>query len=981
MSNDNFNILGSLVEELKAKRVIPFIGAGVSRAIEKREKVSAESFNPLFSSWKEFLVFAAKKLRRERNFTAAKDIINLLRLSQPKYLEAAQIAYDSLDVPLWNKLLKESFEVDEDKAQSESLELAQLVWQLGSNLIFTTNIDEVLEWKAVKDEKIIVLDTQTDEFPELQREETIKPTLFYLHGRIRDKANIVFTLKQYEDFYDRKKNTAKLETLRSFLARKTFLFIGFSLDDPYFVKQLEYIHQTYNGAASFFYVLVRKEEKGKLKHLSYVKEVEYENFGEPLLKVMREMRDIAREANNGDIIPLKPEIPKPDKNKPFFNVQYNSKGKEFVGRKGKIDEIWNLLSQDGCASIGQAVSVKGFGGLGKTQLAVEYAHAYRDKYATGVFWIVADESIDNQLLQIADKQGWVNQYDKTVNQLDVAKAKFLQLSDCLILFDNVESYADIKDYLPKLNQQTHALITSREKIAEFRPINLDLLERNESRELLLKISNRNPQDEIEKKHLEKILEILGDIPLAIELVGGYLAEHETVTFAKYHQYLDEVPLDELEKEFPEGSFTGHDRSIIQTLRISEKTIKEKPFMVEILKVLAWSGSSSMGISILKALVESNNDFEFDNALGDAHKLRLLKKDEKDERYDIHRLLAKVIRHEQPLEEQNEWLQNIYNRLKSWFDNRKEEFNYLVEFEAEMEHLIEWQYHSTKHLPEQSIWLTVLESYPSWQRGDYKKSLQLLEKSFNQYKSEKVSNNELFAEIQSDLGVIYGKLGRHQEALNYQERALELQEELFGEEHPATATSYNNIGSAYGDLGKHQDALIYKEKALELRKKLLGEKHYNTIASYNNVGLTYGVLGNNQEALKFQEKALKLQKEVFGEEHSATAVFYDNIGLNYGALGNNQEALKFQKKALELQIKFFGEKHPSTAISYNNIGFTYGSLGKHQEALKFQEKALELQKEVFGEKHPLTATSYNNVGGTYGALGRHLKALQYKERAL
>ena len=114
-------------------------------------------------------------------------------------------------------------------------------------------------------------------------------------------------------------------------------------------------------------------------------------------------------------------IPKKTSNLAFFNVPFASKGKEFVGRAGKIDEIWELLNQDGCAAIGQAVGIKGFGGLGKTQLAVEYAHAFRDKYKNGVFWLVADQPIDTQLLQIGDELGWTANVSETVNQFDAEK--------------------------------------------------------------------------------------------------------------------------------------------------------------------------------------------------------------------------------------------------------------------------------------------------------------------------------------------------------------------------------------------------------------------------------------------------------------------------------------------------------------------------------------------------------------------------------
>jgi len=57
MSDAFTNIPESLKIALKAKRVVPFIGAGISRAIEKKDKDALKPFNPLFPSWKEFLVW------------------------------------------------------------------------------------------------------------------------------------------------------------------------------------------------------------------------------------------------------------------------------------------------------------------------------------------------------------------------------------------------------------------------------------------------------------------------------------------------------------------------------------------------------------------------------------------------------------------------------------------------------------------------------------------------------------------------------------------------------------------------------------------------------------------------------------------------------------------------------------------------------------------------------------------------------------
>ncbi|MGC2238371.1 MAG: hypothetical protein WA584_19610 [Pyrinomonadaceae bacterium] len=55
MSDNKIEIPEPLIDALKAGLVVPFIGAGVSRAVEKKEKDLTKTFNPLFPSWKEFL--------------------------------------------------------------------------------------------------------------------------------------------------------------------------------------------------------------------------------------------------------------------------------------------------------------------------------------------------------------------------------------------------------------------------------------------------------------------------------------------------------------------------------------------------------------------------------------------------------------------------------------------------------------------------------------------------------------------------------------------------------------------------------------------------------------------------------------------------------------------------------------------------------------------------------------------------------------
>lgn len=262
MLDNDFNIPKSLKDALEAGQVIPFVGAGVSRAVEKKDKDASKPFNPLFPSWYEFLIKAADKLVKENKSPKADVVKSLLNDAPPDYLDSAQRAFDSLGQKQWNELLSENFEIDIESADKDSLKLAKLIWQIGSNLVLTTNVDLVLQSVHDKLHQVKVLDTQSPEFAEVQKDwKPSRPTVLHLHGHIDNKANVVFTKNQYNDFYNNEKNQAKLEMLRSLFTQRTILFIGFSLDDLFILKELERVNLIYEGGANSFYVLIRESEK------------------------------------------------------------------------------------------------------------------------------------------------------------------------------------------------------------------------------------------------------------------------------------------------------------------------------------------------------------------------------------------------------------------------------------------------------------------------------------------------------------------------------------------------------------------------------------------------------------------------------------------------------------------------------------------------------------------------------------------------
>ena len=105
------------------------------------------------------------------------------------------------------------------------------------------------------------------------------------------------------------------------------------------------------------------------------------------------------------------------------------------------------------------------------------------------------------------------------------------------------------------------------------------------------------------------------------------------------------------------------------------------------------------------------------------------------------------------------------------------------------------------------------------------------------------------------------MGNREKALEYLEKALDIQKRLLGDDHPDTAVSLNNIGMLYQEMGNREKALEYLEKALDIWKRLLGDDHPDTIDSVMSLGNLFLVLNRRPEALALVEYHLsRLSKD-------------------------------------------------------------------------------------------------------------------------
>ena len=246
----------TLVEKLRSGEVIPFVGAGVSMAV--RDAAGAA----LFPSWPELLRRAVARLREEGNPKKANRAEP--ELEDGDLLRAAKTAQEGLGAG-WYGFLRAQFDLSSEAAEPGSLALARAVWRLGSRLVITTNYDPVLRWAHERPQ-----DTRYWTVSELANLTTtpVKPTVFHLHGAIDRPEELILSPDGYELLYPdagvEAHYAAANQTLRHLLTQRSFLFIGFGMEES-IRKQIRWVRETYAGAGGQHFVLVQEGKRAEME--------------------------------------------------------------------------------------------------------------------------------------------------------------------------------------------------------------------------------------------------------------------------------------------------------------------------------------------------------------------------------------------------------------------------------------------------------------------------------------------------------------------------------------------------------------------------------------------------------------------------------------------------------------------------------------------------------------------------------------------
>jgi tetratricopeptide (TPR) repeat protein len=698
---------------------------------------------------------------------------------------------------------------------------------------------------------------------------------------------------------------------------------------------------------------------------------------------------------------LLPELPlhaAPDSRAAIWTVPY-PQNTLFTGREAELEAIETTLRQGKNAAIGQTQAISGLGGIGKTQIALEYAYRHRQDYRS-IFWVLADtrDTLSADYSKIAELLDLPGKNQPELHYIIQEVKRWLENNqDWLLILDNADDLSIIPAFLPPSTAPGHVLLTTRSqslgRLAE--RIEARKLDTEEGVAFLLQrsgcLNKRAVPEAIDPKEHEaarQIVRELGGLPLALDQAGAYIEDTSCgfqgylVLYRKEHKELLKVR---------GGHVADHPDSVTQTVQIALKKIATlNPSAADLLRLCAFLAPED-----IPELVIERGEAEFtgplkqlarkplklNTAIADLQKYSLISRNAAAKTLTVHRVVQMVLKDTMTKNTEQAWATRtvrIMRRIFPWpevevWEVCRQLLPHAQECVAQIER---WQMETRESgllLNSVGSYLLGRAEYSEAQKY-YAKALVIDQKVFGKGHLNTAASLD-------NLAIAYREQGKYEQAEILHKQALAISRKALGDEHLDTAKSLNNLAGTYREQGKYEQAEILHKQALAIRRKALGDEHLDTAKSLNNLASTYREQGKYEQAEILHKQALAIRRKAFGDEHLDTSWSLNNLALTYLEQGKYEQAASLHRQALAIERNVLGDEHPDTAKSLNNLAEVYLKQEKYDESEQLHQQALIILQKILGNEHPLVATSLNNRGELYFAQERYEEAKDLFQQAL
>jgi len=593
-----------------------------------------------------------------------------------------------------------------------------------------------------------------------------------------------------------------------------------------------------------------------------------------------------------------------------------SRNPNFTGREDLLAALSSALSSGRPAALTQAVH--GLGGVGKTQLAAEYAYRHSHLYDV-VWWVRSEEpaALASDYATLAARLGLAEADEADQRLVSRAVRDWLGRNPrWLLVLDNARTRSEVREYLPQ-GSTGHVIITSRDRdwsgLAS--PLQVREMPRDESVQFLLKRTSQHDSDAA-----DKLADALGDLPLALEQAGAYIdATAQTLPaylelFRQHHARL--LARGATSTDYPDSVATTWDISFQEVRR-------QSPHSEPLINLLAFFAPDDIPLDIivrgaqhLPAPLKTalTDPITLDEALLPLRRYSLIERD--GNMISIHRLVQTAVR-----DRLNE------DDKKTWAAAAVKLVNEAYPFDSD--DVRTWP-DCSRLLPHAS---TATEHATALEVG-----------------ARPVSR------LLNQLGLYLIGRAQYSQAKVTLEQAIPLGEIIFGKQSEEVATYFNNLGNLHYNQKDFNTAKSYHERSMVIIEAIHGKDSIQAAIRACNLGTVLRHLGDLKGAQAYLERALAIFEASDDADPIKTADALNSLGLVLHDQGDPAGALAILERALKMYETAYGDEHPDIANCGRNIGWMLINRGNTAEARAHLERALKTFQTYLGEDHPRTVNA-------------------------
>jgi hypothetical protein len=638
------------------------------------------------------------------------------------------------------------------------------------------------------------------------------------------------------------------------------------------------------------------------------------------------------------------------------------KNPNFTGREPLLEDLHEKLSRTHQTAV-LPQALHGMGGVGKSQVAVEYVHRNSSAYDL-IWWIPAQQEsqIRTSLTQLALRLGLDVSPEASIAVPAVREALSngsTGYRNWLLVFDNAEAPQEVLRYFPS-GGAGKILVTSRDLdwSRVTRSIDVDVFTREESKTFL---RGRNP--ELTDEAADRLAEALGDLPLAIEQAAAWRAA-TGMPVADYLTLLEQRRIEILEAS-PSPDYPD---SVAAAFQLSLDKLKAvNPAALQMLQVCSFFApepiareffAGSPVAQITDELDEMLSDsLPLSRAIRDINKYALAKIDHQRDTLQIHRLVQAVLIGRMTADERLVMRKGAHTLLannKPSSPNRRADW---PRYQALQPHVVVSRAVESPDPRVQQLVEGIVKFLYYW--GDHTGSEARAEEALEWWRKLNGPAAQRTLEMARWLAWMRRKNGKHAAARDLNGNTFALYQEHFGDRDEGTLNAKYAVAIGLQDSGEFTEANRLVQQTLDVARSEFTADDPTTLIFAHALGVSLRLIGDFKAARELDEDTLRRREIVLGSNDPETLNTLAGLLIDLRESGDFVETLPRFDAYYRRTFESFHQDAPPTLQAARYLAISLRKAGDHPGARRLAKDTLDRYRRRYGDDFPETiATAVN-----------------------